>query len=184
MADFGAIARPYARAVFEVANADGELAAWSDALAAAAAVLADDGARRHLASPQLGYDERVRFIESVLSDTPEGRVLASPHGRNLLLLLVENGRLAVLPEISAQFGQLKARAENKIKVTLTAATEVEDTLAQSVVRALEQRLGRAVELKLEVDDRLIGGAVIRAEDMVIDGSVRSRLRRLAESLVE
>ena len=88
-----------------------------------------------------------------------------------------------MPEIAAQFDALKAQSENKVKVTLTSATQVDAALAEQVTKALTQRLGRAVELTLEVDASLLGGAIIRADDMVIDGSVRTRLQRLTESLV-
>ena len=96
----------------------------------------------------------------------------------------ENDRLQALPDIAAEFDRLKTRAENKIKVTLVSASEVDTAQAQTVTRALEKTLGRQVDLALEVDPTLLGGAVVRAEDMVIDGSVRSRLRRLAETLVD
>jgi F-type H+-transporting ATPase subunit delta len=184
MADTSTIARPYARALFEVADAAGELAGWSEALAATAAVLADARARQLIADPRLGPAERAQFVADVCADVPATTLLGSPHGSNLLLLLAENDRLTALPEIAAQFDQLKTRAENKVNVTLVAATDVDDALSAAVAKSLEQRLGRRVQLKVEVDPSLIGGAVIRAEDMVIDGSVKSRLKRLADALVE
>ena len=98
-------------------------------------------------------------------------------------LLAENDRLTVLPEIAAQFDALKADAENKVNVTVTAATAVDKTLAEQIKKALEAKLGRTVELSLAVDPSLIGGAIIQADDMVIDGSVRTRLQRLTEKLV-
>ena len=95
----------------------------------------------------------------------------------------ENDRLTALPEIAAQFDALKAEAENKVKVTVTAATQVDGAIAEQIKKALQQKLGRAVELTLAVDASLIGGAIIQADDMVIDGSVRTRLQRLAEKIV-
>jgi F-type H+-transporting ATPase subunit delta len=88
-----------------------------------------------------------------------------------------------LPEIAAQFDALKADAENKVKVTVTAATTVDPAIAEQIKKALQQKLGRAVELTLAVDASLIGGAIIQADDMVIDGSVRTRLQRLTEKIV-
>jgi F-type H+-transporting ATPase subunit delta len=184
MADYSTIARPYARALLEVAQASGDLDGWSAALAAAAAVLGDARARRVIADPRQTPADQARFVGDVCADVPGGALLGSQQGRNLLMLLAENDRLNVLPEIAAQFEQLKARAENRVNVTLVAATEVDDAVADTVARSLEQRLGRTVQLTVEVDPSLIGGAVIRAEDMVIDGSVRSRLQRLADALVE
>ena len=184
MADFSTVARPYAKAVFDIARDANALGAWAQGLAAAAAVMRDDGARRYLARPDMRAAERAEFLSTVLGDLPDAAVLASEQGRNLLRLLSENDRLEALPEIAAQFEELKTQAENKVKVTLVSAAAVDEQLAAKVAAALEGRLGRAVELELEVDPALLGGAVIRAEDMVIDGSVKSRLRRLAGALVD
>jgi F-type H+-transporting ATPase subunit delta len=183
MADFSTVARPYAKALFDLANAERKLAAWSEALNAAAAVLGDADAKRVLASPALDESKRAAFIAAVAGAVKGGELLGTQHGRNLLQLLAENDRLAVLPEIAAQFEALKTQAENKVKVRLISATPVDEKLAEQVTKALTQRFGRAVELTLEVDASLLGGAIIRADDMVIDGSVRTRLQRLAESLV-
>ena len=183
MADFGTIARPYARALFDIATEANDLGEWSEALAAAAAIVTDPAAARHLSSPELTDEQRAAFVEGFAGDVPGAARLTTPPGRSFLRLLAENDRLGALPEISSQFDELKSQAENKIKVTLVAATTVDPSVADKVASALERRLGRKVELELEVDESLLGGAVIRAEDMVIDGSVRTRLQRLAESLV-
>ena len=183
MADFGTVARPYARALFDLASANGGLAKWSDALAAAAAVANDPSAKRVLARPDQTEQQRVALVQGVFEAVPGGAPWLSREGTNLLQVLVENDRLAALPEIAAQFDALKAEAENTVKATLTSAVAVDAAIADKVAQALQKKLGRTVELKLEVDPALIGGAIIRAEDMVIDGSVRTRLQRLAESLI-
>jgi F-type H+-transporting ATPase subunit delta len=184
MADFSTVARPYAKAIFELASEADALGAWAEGLAAAAAVMRDDDARRHLGRPEIRAAERAEFLASVLAGMPEAVVFAQDDGRNLLKLLSENDRLAILPEIATQFEALKTLAENKIKVTLVSASAVDEQQAATVVAALERKLGRQVELELEVDPALLGGAVIRAQDMVIDASVKSRLRRLAGALVD
>jgi F-type H+-transporting ATPase subunit delta len=183
MAEFSTVARPYAKALFDLASAARTLPAWSDALSAAAAVVGHAHARRALANPGLDERQRAGLVASVASGIAGSDLLGGPEGKNLLLLLAENDRLNALPEIAAQFDALKAQAENKIKVKLISATPVDDALVAQVTKALEQRLGRAVELELEVDAALLGGAIIRADDMVIDGSVRTRLQRLAEAIV-
>lgn len=183
MADLGTVARPYARAAFRVANEAGALEGWSQALAAAAAVVANDEAERVLTSPKLSDDARIEFIESIAASMPGSELFGTPQFKGLLKLLAENDRLAALPEISARFDELKAEAENKVDVTLVSAAPVEPDVAQKFTEALERRLGRTVDLKIEIDENLLGGAVIRAEDMVIDGSVRARLERLTETLV-
>ncbi len=109
--------------------------------------------------------------------------MATDQGRNFLRLLAENDRFTVLPEIALRFDALKAEAERTIEVSIVAATEIDDRLAERIAASLEQRLGRSVALKTSVDPTLVGGAVIRAEDQVIDGSVRSRLQALGQVLV-
>jgi F-type H+-transporting ATPase subunit delta len=183
MADFSTIARPYAKALFDLARSEQKLGAWSEALNAAAAVLAEPNAKRVLANPTLDDAKRAEFVRAVSVGLKGAELFETPEGKGLLALLAENDRLAVLPEIAVQFDALKAQAENKVNVTLTSAVAVEQGVADQVKRALEQKLGRAVELSLDVDPSLIGGAVIRAEDMVIDGSVRSRLQQLTQALV-
>jgi len=183
MADASTIARPYAKAVFDIARRDQALAGWSAALGAAARILQDDGARVFLARPDLDDATRVEFVTAVCTEAGGAELLRSGHGGNLLRLLAENDRLFVLPEISVQFDALKAQAENTVRVRLITATAVEESIAGRIGRSLESRLGRSVELELETDPGLLGGAVIRAEDMVIDGSVKSRLQKLAETLL-
>ena len=183
MADFSTVARPYAKALFDLASAEQTLPAWSEALGAAAAVVADANAKRALANPKFDDGARAALVGSIASAIKGGELLTTPKGKNLLRLLAENGRLTVLPEIAAQFDLLKAEAENKVNVTVTSATPVDKALADRIKKSLEQKLKRTVELTLAVDASLIGGAVIQADDLVIDGSVRTRLQRLTEALV-
>jgi F-type H+-transporting ATPase subunit delta len=182
MADDSTIARPYAKALFDLANAQKKLGVWSEALNAAGAVLADANAKRVLANPGLDDKRRAEFVRSVSVGMQGAEIFETAEGKGLLALLAENDRLTVLPEIAAQFDALKAQAENKLKATLTSAVAVDKSVADQVARSLEKKLGRAVELTLTVDPSLIGGAVIRAENMVIDGSVRTRLEKLAHAL--
>jgi F-type H+-transporting ATPase subunit delta len=184
MADYSTVARPYAKAIFDVARESGALARWSTALAVAASVVADATASRYLGRPALDAAERARFVGSMCEGVAGAELLSDITGRNLLELLAENDRLLALPEIVAQFEGFKAQAESKIKATLIAASAVDEAQAAQVAQALERKLGRKVDLELEVDPSLLGGAIIRAEDMVIDGSVRSRLKRLAETLID
>ncbi|MCG5536717.1 F0F1 ATP synthase subunit delta [Ectothiorhodospira mobilis] len=169
-------ARPYAKAVFEVAREAGKLADWSERLAFMSAVARDPNMRGFLDNPRITREARAQaFIEVC-----EGHI--DDHGRNMLRLLAENGRLALLPEIADLFEEMKAEAEKKVEARVVAARDLDAKQKEGIARALKQRLGCEVELTCEVDDRLIGGAVIRAGDLVIDGSVRGRLERLASSL--
>jgi F-type H+-transporting ATPase subunit delta len=183
MADSSTVARPYAKALFDLANAEHKLPAWSAALNAAAAVVSDEHAKRVLARPSLTEAQRVELVTALATAVPGGEPLGAGQGQNLLKLLAENDRLTALPEIASQFDALKTEAENKVNVTLVAATPVDAQLTEQITQALRQRLGREVELSVEVDASMLGGAIIRAQDMVIDGSVRTRLQRLTEALV-
>ena len=184
MADYGTVARPYAKAVFDIALESNDLDGWSRALAAAAAVVGDKSAREYLARPGLRAEDRSAFVGSIAAELPGSNVLLSVQGQNLLKLLGENDRLDVLGEIAAQFDALKAGRENMVKVTLVAASAVDAAQAEKIKAALGKKLGRTVELAVEVDKSLLGGAVVRAEDMVIDDSVRTRLKRMAASLID
>ena len=183
MADFSTVARPYAKALFDLANGERKLPEGPAALGAAPAVLDDANARRALANPAFDDGARATLVGSIASAIKGGELLTSPAGKNLLQLLSENDRLTALPEIAAQFDALKAEAENKVKVTVTAATAVDAAIAEQIKKALQQKLGRTVELTLAVDASLIGGAIIQADDMVIDGSVRTPLQRVTEKVV-
>ncbi len=186
MADNNTIARPYARAAFELARDKGTLAKWSEALAAARDALADGQAARFLSHPALNDDQRLDFLTDLMKKAGgKASLLAggSKEGKNFLKLLVEYNRVDVLPEISAQFEILKANVENTVEVTVTSAVALSAAQKKAITAALKKRLGRTVHLETEIDESLIGGAVIRAGDVVIDGSLRSRLDSLSNALV-
>ena len=176
MAERITIARPYARAAFEAAQAKHQLAAWSRALMAAAAGVGEPAVQTLLGSPKLPKQQLAQiFIELV------GQELGD-RGANFIRLLAENRRLGLLPEIAQGFEQLRADAERTIEAIVVSASPLGDKERAALAQALKQRLDREVTLKCEIDPRLIGGAVIRAGDLVIDGSVRSKLERLSLAL--
>ena len=107
---------------------------------------------------------------------------SNDHGNNLMKLLLENGRVNVLPEIAEQFEVLKAQIENSVDVVVTSASELSAEQQKAMAEALEKRLGRSINLETEIDENLIGGAVIKAGDVVIDGSLRARLDGLATAV--
>lgn len=186
MADKHTIARPYARAAFESAREHNSLAAWSEGLDAASDLLADGQVERFLGDPALAEREKLDFLTG-LAGAAGGKAAvfdgSNQHGANFLRLLLEYDRIGVLPEISEHFDALKAEVENTVDVTVTSAIELSDAQKNAVATALQARLGRTVNLSTEIDENLIGGAVIRAGDVVIDGSVRARLEGLSNALV-
>jgi F-type H+-transporting ATPase subunit delta len=103
-------------------------------------------------------------------------------GKNFIVLLAEKQRLALLPEIALQFEQLKAAQEKSVDVNLTTAYALDDAQQQQLAQALSTKLGREVKLTSQVDKSILGGVVVRSDDLVIDGSVRARLAKLAEAM--
>ncbi len=186
MADNNTIARPYARAAFELANEKKSLNAWADALSAAQDVLANGEVVRFLANPSLTNEQRLEFLSGLfMSAGGKTSVLAGGNGQgeNFLKLLLEYGRVDVLPEIAEHFETLKAQIENTVDVTVTSAAPLSAAQQKAVATALRERLGRDVTLSTEIDEDLIGGAIIRAGDVVIDGSLRARLEGLSNALI-
>jgi F-type H+-transporting ATPase subunit delta len=176
MADRLTIARPYARAAFAQARAGNALGSWSEALSRAAATVGDERVRALFGSPKV----RAPQLAELVSDVAGAGL--DQHGRNFIALLAESKRLPFLPEISQLFDLLKADAERVIDVSITSAVQMGADEQGKLVAALEKRFDRKVRIEAAVDPSLIGGAVVRAGDLTIDGSVKARLARLAQDL--
>jgi F-type H+-transporting ATPase subunit delta len=176
MADKITIARPYARAAFEEARAHEALGPWSKALRVAAEVVTDPRVKVLLGNPHVTPDELAQLVTSIA-----GSRLGDP-GANFVRTLAANRRLSFLPEIAARFDALKDTAEGVADVTVTSAAALNEAQRSRLAAALEKRLQRKVRLHCEIDPNLIGGAVVRAGDLVIDGSVSARLNRIAYEL--
>lgn len=176
MADHSTIARPYAKAVFELAQEEDKLAHWGSLLQAVAAAVDDARVTELLHNPQVGSAAVGQMIVDALGDRLDLQ------GRNFIRLLAEYGRIDVLPEIAAGFASLRADAEKTIDVNVTSAAPLSEEHKTQLAASLQQRLGRVVRLHCDIDESLIGGAVVRAGDLVIDSSLRGRLQQLASSL--
>ncbi len=183
MAENAAIAQPYAKAVFELANEAGQLQPWSDALQAAGVAVSDADVAALIDAPGTDMEGLVDVIADVSGKAGGIDAGKGTQVNNLIRLLAENKRLHALPEISAAFDALKANVENRVDVTLTTATEIDSAQQESIVAALKQRFGRDINLKVELDENLIGGAKLQADDLVIDGSVSTGLAKLTSSLM-
>ena len=176
MADKSTIARPYAKAAFEEAREHGRLGPWSGALRTAAAVVGDARVAALLGNPRVTPEELAALVIAIAGPQLD------EEGCNFVRTLADNGRLAFLPEIAALFDELKSEAEGVIDVTVTSAAPLDEAQRNKLAAALERRLKRTVRLQCATDPALIGGAVLRAGDMVIDGSLRGRLERIAYAL--
>ena len=167
------LARPYARAAFAIARDANALPAWSDALAFAARVAADPSVAALLGNPGLTQADATTLL------APDG---ADALFGNFLGLLFENRRLSLLPEITGQFDELRFEAERVVKAKVTSAVALPAAELATIKAALAKRFGREVEVETAVDESLIGGAVIDAGDVVIDGSLKGKLGRLQAAL--
>ena len=176
MAELFSIARPSAQAVFELARSYGDYTGWSQSLSAMAQVSRDSEMKGLIQNPRVARQE----IAQVIADVCGSGV--GEEGRNLLRLLAQNRRLHVLPAIADQYENLRAEAEQTVQAELESALPVSDSEQQRIADALTARLGRKVELVCRINETLVGGAVIRAGDLVIDGSVRARLEKLAVAI--
>ena len=172
-----ALARPYARAVFELAKSQGEVQRWSESLLLMAAVVSNDTMAGLLDNPKLtrsGAGDLV--IRACGEDIADGE-------KNLLNMLAENDRLAELPMIAALYHKFRDEAEGTVEAEVISAQPLTDEQKNAIASALKQRLGRDVQLNCSVNEDLVGGAVIRAGDLVIDGSAVEHLRQLSSTLV-
>ena len=167
------LARPYARAAFAVAREAGALAGWSAALGFAARVAAEPQVAVLLDNPKLTRSDVVALL------SPDG---AQDAFHNLLGLLFDNRRLPLLPEIAGLYDALRFEAEHVVKATITAAEALPAAEIETLKAALRRRFGREVEVDTAVDPALIGGVLIDAGDVVIDGSLRGKLERLQAAL--
>jgi len=167
------LARPYARAAFAIARDAGSFAPWSQALGFAARIAADPQVAALLGNPKLTEADAVALLSPDGADGNFGRFLE---------MLADNRRLPLLPEIAGLYEDLRAEAERVVKATVTSATPLPAAELDSIKAALKKRFGREVEIETAVDENLIGGAVIDAGDVVIDGSLRGKLDRLQSAL--
>lgn len=177
MADISTTARPYAKAVFELAREQNAFKAWAETLAALAKLVADAQVSRLIAHPALTRGELAGVLNKALAGKVSAESLA------FVRLLVENGRLKEAPAIAAQFEALRAEAESRVDVEITTATTVAKAQQDQLVAAVRKRLAREVEVTWQTDPDLIAGARIRAGDLVIDGSVQGELERLQTALL-
>jgi len=169
------LARPYADAAYEYAQSTASIEAWSKQMSALAAIAADPGLLAALIDPRL---KREQHAEIVLGAAKDLGLSLGEGIQNLVRVLTENQRLNVLPEIAQQFEQRRAADQKLTQVDVTSAMEMDVASQEQLAGALRQRLGTDVNVQVQIDPSLIGGAIVRAGDLVIDASVRGRLAQL------
>lgn len=176
MAERQTLARPYAEAVFKLAEEQNRLQAWSDELGFMAAVLADEAMQVVLDQPEIENDRFVALIKDICGERMDEQA------ENLLQVLLENDRLSLFAEIVLLFESFKADAENTVDVEVLSAFALDAGQEKSIAAAMQKKLGCAVTLHIKEDESLVGGIVIRAGDLVIDGSAKGYLGELATHL--
>ncbi len=171
------LARPYARAAFDLAEKNDALDTWRSALALATEVVETDSASRVIRHPKIESEQIISLFGDVL-----GEQLTAPF-KHFLQVLMHYRRLPLVPEIYAQFETLRRASEQRLKVHVTSAIELDSGQRDQLAASLQKRFGAEIDMDTDVDAELLGGLVVRAGDRVIDASLRGRLEQLGRQLV-
>jgi len=176
MAELATLSRPYANAVFAVAKSDNTLERWSRMLAFLVTAAADSQVKRLLDSPEVADEQKAFRLGELCGDELNDRA------RKFVAVLAQNKRLNIIGHIREQFEELRAAEEQALDVEVLSAYPLSDDESERLRRALADKYAKEVNLTSAVDSSLIGGAIIRAGDTVIDGSLRGKLDKLSETL--
>ncbi len=176
MAELITIARPYAEAVFDLANESNTLDKWSETLQNLAIITQTEEMKVLLDTPNLSAEQKVSVFVDILGDA------LNDQAKNLLNVLAENGRLQALPFISEIYEELKAEAEKRIQATVLTAFEPTNEQQEKLKAALNAKYDAEVDIDYEVDPSLIGGIKIKVGDWVIDGSARTQIKELGAAI--
>ncbi|HBF51303.1 MAG TPA: F0F1 ATP synthase subunit delta [Massilia sp.] len=176
MAELATVARPYAEALFRVAQS-GNMAAWSDLVSELAQVGANPDVQAFAANPKLTATDLVATLTSLVKSP------VTPEASNFLTMLAENGRMALLPQIGAQFQELKNAQAGAADATIFSAFDLTDAQTAQLVGTLEKKFGRKLNPTVTVDSSLIGGVRVVVGDEVLDTSVRAKLQQMHVALV-
>ncbi|MGL4713326.1 MAG: F0F1 ATP synthase subunit delta [Shewanella sp.] len=175
MAELTTIARPYAKAAFDFAVEHNAVESWAEMLKFAALVSENETIRPLLAGALASKQLATLFIGVCGEQVNE-------QGQNLIKVMAENGRLVILPTVSLLFAEYRNELAKEVEADIVSATELSSEQQQQISVYLEKRLARKVKLNCSIDASLIGGAIIKAGDLVIDGSIRGKLSRLSDTL--
>ena len=176
MSNVTTLARPYAKAAFELAEADDATGSWNDMLVLASTLVSEESLANLLQSPEVTNSQILDILAGTAGEAFNSRF------RDFLSVLAENKRLPLLPEITSLYQRLHEEADKLLRVRVVSAFELDDSQATRLKDALARRFDREILLESEVDSSVIGGAVVYAGGQVIDGSLRDRLTKLSNSL--
>lgn len=176
MAELRTLARPYAKAAFQAANESGALQVWADQLALLGSISGETRVASLITSSTITADAQVASLVSLTGDDLDKNVV------NFLHILSENKRLPLLASISELFTELKANQERTVDVNISSAFALDADAEAKLSKALKNKLQREINVHTSVDKSLLGGVLVRAGDIVIDGTVKGRLAKLAEAM--
>lgn len=176
MAELTTLARPYAKAAFQYALEAKDLSGWAQQLATLAGASQYGTMADRIASPSLSAEQQADVLIEACGDE-----LSEPV-RNYVQLLAQNKRLILLPQIQQLFEAFKHIQEQSVEVELTSAFELADADQEQLAKALSEKLKRKISVRTQVDDKLLAGVIVKAGDLVIDGSMRGRLEKLAQAI--
>lgn len=176
MSELTTAARPYAKAVFELADSSGSLDTWSEQLGAMASIVSAEGSADLLNNPKVNATQKVDTFKELANGSLNDQSV------NLLKSLGENNRFALLPDMASLFETMKSESQGEVEGEIIAAAAMSDAQESAIVVALEKRLGRKVKLVTKIDETLLGGAVIRVGDLVIDGSLQGRFQSMKAAM--
>ena len=180
MAEASTLARPYAQAIFSLAHTNDTLNLWSDSLGFLKEITENKPMIELISNPDMSNDHIISLITDICQD---GKLELDEKVHNFLKVAAENGRLNVVPHIAEQFEALRSEDEGSINAHVISAYAVNATQKKSIIAALKKKLGREVTITTQIDKSLLGGVIIRAGDIVIDGSVKLQLEKITNSLL-
>jgi len=176
MAELAALARPYAEAVFLMAEEKGSIDKWSDALEFLKLVMSDELISKFADNPKVSQ----AMLEKAMLDISKDQL--DEEGLNLIKLLIKNDRLQLVSEVQEQYEIKKAQKSGELNVEITSAFPMSESDQKELVKSLSTAFGKQVKVSVEEDSSLIGGMIVRAGDKVIDGSVSGQIQQLAKQL--
>ncbi|PPC91558.1 MAG: F0F1 ATP synthase subunit delta [Methylobacter sp.] len=177
MSELATLARPYAAAVFKRAKESAKTAQWSETLAFLSAVVSQPELNNIIGNPKIGRDKLLGLLLDVCQAQIDGE------GQNFLKLLVQNGRLGLLPFITKSYEEYKAEDEGYVDVEVVSAYEVTQAEADNLTSTLGKLLGKSVNVHVTLDESLIAGILVRAGDRVFDGTIRGQLQNMHKALL-
>ena len=180
MSSLTTLARPYAKAAFELAHKGGKLSGWDEQLRVAAAIADNDAMTRWLQSPGADRGQAVQLMADAIAAATGADV--DNQFLDYLEVLAANDRLTLLAEITLLYRRLRLQAEKRLQVQVVSAIALDDDQATRMRDALARRFECEIELHNEIDASVLGGAIIYTSDQVIDGSLTGRLGRLRNAL--